>query len=325
MKKLFFLMSIIIILVSAPDVFSQDIFEVEQELKPKINYETNQAKLVLQNNVPVVQNTSAKVVSYPARGLLINIAPSYSQLHNKVLLSDTIDWKVKGNFGINIEAGYFIKLNRIIGIGGGLGYSYYNSEISKEDFKATIPNQTDYDNSSYTLYKDADKLIETLKISFLDIPLYVEFGNSNIDQIGFYGRIGFKASFTLSSKLKGEISNYTSKGYYDKCHVELRNIPELGFYTNEPIYKNQEKVDIKPVVISIFLSGGVSFPVSNYLIFKAGANFNMGLSELFDWNSDSHSGMENSWEYIKLLNNSSKTSLRSFGLEVGLIYNLRLY
>ena len=324
MKKPGIYMSIILLFLPVVYVLSQDIFEGEQEIKPKINYKTDQLKLTLRNCVPMAQNTSAKIVSYPARGLLFNIAPSYSKLNNKELYSDTVDWNAKGNFGINIEAGYFIKLNRIIGIGGGLGYSYFNSEISIETFQDTIPNQTDYDKSSYTLYKDNDELTEKLKISFLDIPVYVEFGNPNIDKIGFYGRIGFKASFTMSSKLKGE-GHYTSWGYYDSCHVELRNIPELGYYTNKPAYDIQEKVDIKPVTFSVFLSGGLSIPVSNFLIFKVGANFNFGLSELFDWSSDSHSGLEGPWEYIKLLDNSSKTSLRSFGLEVGLIYNLRLY
>ena len=82
---------------------------------------------------------------------------------------------------------------------------------------------------------------------------------------------------------------------------------------------------MNPVLFSLIASAGMTIPISNYLIFRVGANINYGLSEISEVKASSDADFESYGDYSKLLNNPSKTSLRSYGLEIGLIYNLRLY
>jgi|ETNmetMinimDraft_26_1059896.scaffolds.fasta_scaffold03728_2 hypothetical protein len=255
----------------------------------------------------------AQNVSYASEGLIFNISPSYSKIQSKDFSSD-----IKAKVGFNVEVGYFMKLNRIISIGAGLGYSYYNSDISLDSSNQKFPDVIDIDGHNVIKNISTDQSYEEVKIGYLDVPLYIEFGDPNIDQIGFYGRIGFKVSFPVNSDLYGE-GTYTSWGDYPGCPVVLYNIPELGYYTDEPIYSNKEKVKLNPVIFSVLLSGGITIPVSDILILKVGANVNYGLSGISEVNEENNVG------YSKLLNNSSKTSVNSVGVEIGVIYSLRLY
>lgn len=264
----------------------------------------------------------AKNVSYPARGIILLISPNLSQVYNSDIFGDD-NWDASGKLGFNFELGYFFKLNRVVSLGAGIGYSNFKSELTQD----SISYQRDYidhDQHNVTEYVRINPISESLNVSCLDIPLYVEFGNPNVDQIGFYGRIGLKMSFPISHKLTGD-GSYSSWGHYPDCPVTLYDIPELGYYTDKPIYDEMEEPELKSVVFSALFSAGVSFPLSDALVLKAGANINLGLSELSEYKAGSDEDFEDYGNYSKLLNNPEKTSLKSYGIEIGLIYSLRNY
>lgn len=262
-------------------------------------------------------------VSLSSRGLVFLIAPNYSMIHNGDIFSDA-SWNAKGGFGFNVEVDYFTKITRngLVKFGFGIGYSQYKSEISLESASMEIPNSIDIDEQEFVKIVEVNQLTESLSLGYFDIPLYIEIGNANIDKIGGYGRIGFKVSIPVTSKLEGS-GTYSAQGFYEDCPVLLHGIPELGFYTDEPIHNNQEDLKLKSVVFSVLLSGGVTFPLSNTLILKLGANINFGLTEISDTKSNNND-FEPQGNYSKILNSPSATTIRSYGLEIGLIYTLRL-
>lgn len=324
MKKLVFLISIILLLSSNNNVFSINHFGDEEDLNSTLVPNANHhLTLIKSNGLMLFPVPAPKSVSYPSQGLLFQISPNYSAIYNADINSDDL-WNNKGKFGFNIEIGYFIKFHRFLSFGAGLGYSTYSSTISTDSYSQQSDISSDLEGHQVVRYIEVSEFSESLKIGFLDIPIYLEIGNPNIDQIGFYGRLGFKISFPVTTKLDGE-GTYTSWGYYPDCPVELRDIPELGYYTNRPVYNSDEEPELKPVSFSLLLSGGITFPLSNYLIFKVGANLNFGLSEISDMKSDEGSDTDITSNYSNLLYNSSKTTIRSYGLEIGIIYNLRLY
>ena len=322
MKKQAFFMCLIFLLMPVMMALGNNVIDGEEDKQSDGDKILNLNPVSLSFPVAAALLPAGKSVSYPARGILFSISPNSSQIHNKDVYGDNT-WTTKGKFGFNMEIGYFLKVGRLFGIGAGLGYSQYGSEISLDSSYQVIP-MFDYDNNELEYNVRTGEVFEEFKVSYIDIPIYLELGNPNIDKIGFYGRLGLKVSFPVGSKISGN-GNYSSWGYYPECPVTLEEIPELGYYNDQPIYGSQAEPELKSVMFSLLLSGGVTFPLSNLLILKVGGNINLGLSEISDEKASDGTGASYHDSYSKLLNNSSKTSTKSYGLEIGLIYNLRLY
>lgn len=258
---------------------------------------------------------------YPSNALFITFVPSSTSIANSDIKSDET-WESKGAFGFNFEIGYYAKFNKLIGYGIGLGYSSYKSDLTLNTNMAEV-EATDIDDDNYLRKMDLDNVVEKLNLSYLDIPIFIEIGNPNIDKIGFYGRVGVKVSFPLSASFKPSgIASYS--GYYPEYHVELYGINQLGFYTDSEIYQDVES-KLNTVNVSAIVSAGVTFPLSNYFILRVGANGNFGLLEISKEKRDDYEITKYDGNYSKVLENPAKTTTQSFGLEIGLIYNLRLY
>lgn len=303
--------------------YSNTVYEGDEKNKPEYNFVADMNTGNSYNYSPLAPIPAPRNVSLSTRGIVFIIAPTYSMIHNGDIYGDA-SWNAKGGFGFNVEVDFFSKITRngLLKFGVGIGYSQYKTDLSAASVYHEIPNSTDIDNYNYTKIVEIDQLSEKLKLGYLDIPIYLEIGNSNVDQVGFYGRIGFKVSFPVSSKLEGS-GTFSSQGYYEDCPVLLYGIPELGFYTDKPIHSEEQDIKLKPVVFSALLAGGVTFPLSNVLVLKLGVNINFGLTEISD-SKATENDFEANGNYSKILNSPSSTTLRSYGLEVGLIYTLRL-
>ncbi len=280
------------------------------------------------NNIIVTENPFSSgpgknaSISYTSKGIYLNITPSFSAIVNKDIFDDE-NWEINNGFSVNFEVGYFTKISEIFGFGFGLGTSSFSTEIKSSAMMFNYED-TDIDGDNYSKMVGASAITEKTLINYLDIPLFLELGNTNINKVGFYSRLGVKISFPISNSVTPTgIASY--EGYYPQYHVLLYGIPELGFDTGLPIYENTE-MEINPVNLSAFLSAGITIPLSNYLILKFGANANFGLMEISKQKSDDYDKSKYDGNYNKLLENpNSKTYTRTYGFEVGLIYNLRLY
>jgi len=260
-------------------------------------------------------------VIYTSKALYINVTPSQSFIYNSDIFSDDT-WEITKGFGINFEVGYLFKINNIFGFGFGLGTSSYSTEIKSSPFSFNVQDY-DIDNDSYDKRMEFSGLSEKTLINYLDIPVFLEFSNLNIDKLGFYGRVGVKVSLPYSNSLTAS-GNATYSGYYAQYHVLLENIPELGF-TDSPVYNNAG-IDLNTVNVSANISAGITYPVSNYLIIKVGANGTMGLMEISAKKAVNYEKTKYDGSYNKLLGNPNATTItQSYGVEIGLIYNLRLY
>lgn len=264
------------------------------------------------------QNSS---ISYTSKAIYFNITPSSTAIYNKGIYDDE-NWNITNGIGVNFEIGYLSKFNKIFGFGFGLGNSSYTTELTSSSL-AYSSDDTDIDYDDYVKETTISEISEKILINYFDIPIFLEFSNTNIDKIGFYGRVGVKVSFPFSKSLtSGGYATY--EGYYPQYDVLLYDIPELGFET-KPIYTNTE-ITINPVNISGFVSVGATYPLSNILIIKLGVNANFGLMEISKEKADDYENTKYDGNYNKLLGNpNAKTTTRSFGIEIGLIYNLKFY
>lgn len=268
-----------------------------------------------------VPNQSNSNISYTSKGIYVNVIPSYTSIYNSDIYNDTA-WNVKKGFGVNFEVGFLTKFNKMLGVGFGLGYSSYSTELTSNPLDYSVPD-TDVDGDNYTEEIATTEITEETKISYFDIPLFLEVSNININKIGFYGRVGVKVSFPVSKSFTSSgLANY--EGYYPQYYVTLYDIEGLGF-TESDIYQDPP-MELEPVNISAIISAGISFPLSSYFILKVGGNANFGLMEISSQKATDYNDTKYDGNYNKLLEDpNAKTSTRSYGVEIGLIYNIRLY
>ncbi|MCD4665192.1 MAG: outer membrane beta-barrel protein [Bacteroidales bacterium] len=176
------------------------------------------------NPTPASKSESLK---YPSSAFFIKLVPSSSAIVNSDITNDDA-WESKGAFGINIEVGYYAKFNWLIGYGIGLGYSSFKSDLTlKKDYVEM--DEIDIDDDEYVLKITLNNAVEKLSVSYLDIPIFIEIGNVNLDKIGFYGRFGVKLSFPLLASFK-PTGIFSYRGYYEQYHVELYDIDEEDLY-----------------------------------------------------------------------------------------------
>lgn len=260
-------------------------------------------------------------ISYTSKAIYLNLTPSSAAIVNSDIFDDG-NWSVSNGFGVNFEVGYLTKFNKTVGIGFGLGYSSYSTELKSNPLDYNVAD-TDEDGDNYTKEITTTEITEKTKASYFDIPIYLELSNTNINKIGFYGRIGIKIGLPVSKTFTSSGSaNY--EGYYPQYYVTLYDIEELNF-TQSEIYEDT-KMSLELVNVSALISAGITFPLSNVFILKIGGNANFGLLEISSQKAEDYEKTKYDGNYNKLLENpNAKTSTRSFGAEIGLIYNLRLY
>ncbi len=268
-------------------------------------------------------NQNSSSVSYTSKAIYLNLTPSSTAIVNSDINGDN-NWNVSNGFGVNFEIGYLTKFNKLVGIGFGLGYSSFSTELKANPLDFNVPD-TDVDGDNYSKEISTNEITEKTKASYFDIPVFLELSNTNIDKIGFYSRFGIKISFPVSKTFTSTgLANY--EGYYPQYYVTLYDIDDerLGF-TQSEIYEDT-KMSLEPVNISAAISAGITIPVSSYFIIKLGGNANFGLMEISSQKATDYEKTKYDGNYNKLLENpNAKTSTRSYGVEVGLIYNFRLY
>jgi hypothetical protein len=264
------------------------------------------------------------MVNMPKRSYFIHSGLGMSNFSNKSI--EEQGWDRKGGFGYMIEFGYYQKIRPLIAIGIGIGLSSFANQISIEKINDTItglidpPDIEPQDNFAERI--EYLNPTEDTRISFLDIPVFIEFGNTNVDKLGFFLRLGVKLSTPLIDQFSGK-GFYSIKGYYPKYGVELESIEELGFVNNALMYTGAPTYELNSLNISGMLSGGISLVFNTNWIFKAGVNYVHGFTDLSK-NIEPENYRQNNRNHL-LENNQSATYIRSLGFEIGLQYVLDFY
>lgn len=322
MKRYICYFLVLFIMHIGPNSFSSNplIFNATTPSFSDYNKTTRQSSYGVFSPVSVPSQNNASI-SYTSKAIYLNLTPSSSAIVNSDIFNDN-NWNVSTGFGVNFEVGYLTKFNKLVGIGFGVGYSSYSTELKSNPLDYDVPD-SDEDGDNYSKEITTTEITEKTKASYFDIPVFLELSNTNIDKIGFYGRIGVKVSLPVSKTFTSSgLANY--EGYYPQYYVTLYEIEELNF-TQSEIYQDT-KMSLEPVNISAVISAGITFPLSSYFILKVGGNANFGLMEISSQKAGDYDKTMYDGNYNKLLENpNAKTSTRSYGVEIGLIYNFRLY
>jgi len=239
------------------------------------------AQIDVQNNVVTgkvdttreVQNITLKSrVRVPANAWIFNLGYNNPWITNSLTKNDF--WKSKSGFGADFSVQYrkqffkkvienndVITKPTVVGFGVGLGVTVFHKTAGFENYSETLPDFTDADNALCYIsltYKDVK---EAFTLTYLDLPLYLEFGKLSRIKTSAYINLGVKASLLVSKTYKNN-GIYTSTGYYEDTDVRLSDIPELNYFSGVLFYKNPQP-DLSPFVLWGVISGGVNFPFSS--------------------------------------------------------------
>jgi hypothetical protein len=223
------------------------------------------------DTIRIVNTPFKSRIIVPENAIAFNLGYNIPMLNNEVMKYDF--WKKEIGTGLDFSVDYrrqfqkyVIEDNEVVtmptwlAMGAGLGISYIRESAWLENHSESFLFK-DKDDDNCTVKLDYTDVKESISLTYLDIPVYVEIGRPSRVKISGFAKIGVKASLLMSKKVKGE-GTYTSTGFYPEWNVTLRNIPELGYYTHENCYQNPD-YKASPFVLWGSVSGGVNFPFSS--------------------------------------------------------------
>jgi len=223
-----------------------------------------------------------------------------------------------------IKDGHVFSTPKSLAAGAGLGFTYLNKSAKFQSFSEVLNNYTDVDGNLCNVNIDYRNVEESFSLTYVDIPLYVEFGKLEQTKTSLFLKLGLKSSFLISKKFTGE-GNYTSTGYYPEWAVTLHDVPVLDYHTDKNSYENAE-YKLSPFVLWGTVAGGINFPFSslnkNQLsewILRFGAKMDYSLTPVSKALPEAiFSGSEYRLNQSNILGGESR--IFSVGFSLGLIY-----
>lgn len=274
----------------------------------------------------------------PEKSLAFNVAYGVPFLKNDLTSSDFWERKTGTAMHLAVDFRKQLKKEKIVddyeitvptgfAIGVGLGVSYYNKKIYFDNFSENLLGIYDYDDTKFNAFMSYKNIEESANFTYLDIPLYIEYGKPYQTKLNGWVKLGIKTSLLIANKFSGT-GTYTSTGYYPEWDVELHNIPNLGLYTDRQSYEDAE-YKFSPFVIWGCLSGGINIPFTSFnenrlskFILRVGGNLEYTLTSVSKKSAAPFfSGASYRINQSNLLGGDGSRML-ALKLEIGLIYCL---
>lgn len=238
----------------------------------------------------------------------------------------------KFGYGLGVGGSYAIIANKkfAVSIGLGVGLDNYNSNISFTDYKQNQKEETDPEGDKYELHVSSNEITDELTLTYITIPLQVNFRKYiDINVIDYvFINVGAEYGYLMdnSSQISGQGTFY---GYYHKVgddvvNINIHNVTDLDFIDDGEINQKRE-MDISSMNLSAIASAGISFQiVKDILNLDIAVDVNYGISNISNYNYQSYYFAEEGYSKPKssLIGSGSKLNTLSFGAKIGLTYNI---
>lgn len=262
-------------------------------------------------------------VRQPDVSYYIDMKGGLSELQNDQFNIMAHDWSLNREIGYSINAGVIYRLRNLLAVGFGLGVNSYNMSIANVNtINRTIEGQIDNsdsgpEHSTYSARMEYLSIKQNTSLIYLNIPVFLEFGNTNYGKTAFYIKAGLNTSIPLSKSFSAS-GEYTQSGWYPAFNVELPAIPGLFAFDSE-LYTGNTFFELNPIVLSAEIAAGVSFPLFGGLIISLGPVFNQSIIDIAKPTSNSNTDYWNDFNH--LLELDAKATKRFMGLEIRVQYS----
>lgn len=248
----------------------------------------------------------------------LNINPSQTSL----LLSSTdttiSDFKLtkRNTLSGSIEIGY--QFSKYLGLSTGIGLSTYVTSLKLSEY-ANSYDTTDSEGEGYKRLVSGRNIIETQRITYLNIPVMVNLELPLNDQLSFYLQAGINFSITLNNKYSSTgIFSYT--GYYAIYDITFENIQYEELLLNQAADYNG-KLKVKSFSPELITSAGFSYTTRNKIQFSLGVFYNRMLTDISGYSSSGAFRLSSIPNQMRsLMEGSTKVTGRSVGLKLSFRY-----
>jgi hypothetical protein len=227
--------------------------------------------------------------------------------------------KYKYSASGSIDLGY--QFSEIIGISTGLVYSTNSAELYLSSYVNKF-NTTDSENETYERRISGSAIREIQKISFLSLPLCINFQFPFTKRFGMFIQAGVNFSFPVSNTY---ISNgtFTYKGYYPAYNVVLQDLPAYGF-ASDTTTNYKSKIEVKSPVISGLGMAGFQYFITEKLQLALGANYCRSLLNISKYDSPRTFQLSSDINQINSMMGGSRTAgTQNVGLRLSFRYYFR--
>jgi hypothetical protein len=251
-----------------------------------------------------------------------NLSPVQTSLFNDGALTnnDVISNK-KSSFSGAIEAGY--SFSKYIGISTGLGYSSYVTNVTMDTYDDQYDTiDSDSPKENYKRIISGENIEELQKISFLTIPVLLDFHLPVSNKFGIYLQTGVNFSIPVSNEYTSS-GTFTYEGYYSKYNVLISSVDYEGFKTNYQ-GSDQGELKIKSLNTELIASAGASYAINEKMIISAGILYSKLLSDMSDYETSGTYHLSSMPDQIKsIMEGSTETSASSIGIKISFRYYLK--
>ena len=215
-------------------------------------------------------------------------------------------------YQFSVDGKYYFSSNWRIGVG--VGYSSYLSNAKLDNYSLNSPAIDDLgDNFEFRV--TASGINEKLKMSAIEVPVFLEYLRKMSDKLSLSGNFGLKTSFPVSANFQCTEGTIETRGYYQQYEVEFSNIPNHGF---EKIDNINYKGDLTTkLAFSLFTGFGVTIPAGKMKV-NAGVYGSFGLNSVLQKKNTPLISYLGSYNTITSL--SEKSALVGGGIKIGVLF-----
>ena len=255
-------------------------------------------------------------------GMFIGISsgPSQSKIINEGTssIANLMSVKKYSFFG-SMEIGYFF--SRYLGLTSGIGFNPYKGQLSLSSYQSNY-DAIDSDNESYEQRVSANSIQELQNISFLSIPLCINFRIPFGEAAGMFFQAGTDMTVPLSKDYHSS-GIFTYKGFYPAYNVLFENLPQHRFPSNYDSNADGE-LELKPFGFNIIGSAGFDFSVSQKIQIAIAGVYDKSLSNISEYTSPDDFQLSSDVDQISsMMEGSTKATTQLICLKIILRYYFR--
>ena len=160
------------------------------------------------------------------------------------------------SYQLSIEGKCFFLKN--LGLGIGAGYTNYSSQGALNTYTSNN-STTDSEGERFEYRVTASGIKEELKLTAIEVPVFMTFRNSLSEKLGLQANVGLKISLPIAATYQSTEGALETKGYYASNNVEYANMPNHGFETIDKI--NYSGNLSTTMAYSLFGNIGITIPI----------------------------------------------------------------
>ena len=159
-------------------------------------------------------------------------------------------------YQFSIDGKFFFLKN--IGLGIGAGYATYTSQGELKSYASNTP-ATDDVGENFEYRVTASGIKENIKLSAIEIPIFLSIGKSTTGKFGLQANAGLKVSLPITATYQCTEGALETKGYYASNNVVYADMPNHGFETIDKVsYSGKLSTTM---AYSLFGNLGISIPI----------------------------------------------------------------